>query len=76
MNADTWSVDPRDEVGIKVMIDWGLRFNWFDDGDDWVPIMTGGIFAVTRRCIVPFPHFCFVTRFAGNGSRLESTMAG
>ena len=48
LNGDTWTVDST-AVGIKMMFDWGLGFNWFDDGDDWVPVMSGGLLAITRR---------------------------
>ena len=48
LNGDTWTVDTN-AVGIKMMFDWGLGFNWFDDGDDFVPVMSGGLLAITRR---------------------------
>lgn len=48
LNGDTWTVDSN-AVGIKMMFDWGLGFNWFDDGDDFVPVMSGGLLAITRR---------------------------
>ena len=31
------------------MFDWGLNFNWFDDDNDWIPILSGGLLAITRR---------------------------
>jgi len=48
LNGDTWNVDST-AVGFKMMFDWALGFNWFDDGNDWVPIMSGGLLAMTRR---------------------------
>jgi glycosyltransferase involved in cell wall biosynthesis len=48
LNGETWTVDSN-AVGIKMMFDWGLGFNWFDDKNDWVPIMSGGLLAITRR---------------------------
>ena len=48
LNGDTWKVEST-AVGYKMMFDWGLGFNWFDNGDDWVPIMSGGLLAMTRR---------------------------
>ena len=48
LNGDTWTVDSL-AVGYKMMFDWSLGFNWFDDGDDFVPIMSGGLLAITRR---------------------------
>ena len=48
LNGESWQVDSK-AVGIKMMFDWALGFNWFDDGNDWVPIMSGGLLAITRR---------------------------
>ena len=48
LNGDTWTVDSK-AIGIKMMFDWAMGFNWFDDGNDWVPIMSGGLLAITRR---------------------------
>lgn len=48
LNGETWTVDST-AVGFKMMFDWALGFNWFDDGNDWVPIMSGGLLAITRR---------------------------
>ena len=48
LNGDKWKVEST-AVGYKMMFDWSLGFNWFDDGNDWVPIMSGGLLAITRR---------------------------
>ena len=48
LNGESWQIDSK-AVGIKMMFDWALGFNWFDDGNDWVPIMSGGLLAITRR---------------------------
>ena len=48
LNGETWTVDSS-AVGYKMMFDWAMGFNWFDDGNDWVPIMSGGLLALTRR---------------------------
>ncbi len=48
LNGDSWKVEST-AVGYKMMFDWSLGFNWFDDGNDWVPIMSGGLLAITRR---------------------------
>ena len=29
------------------MFDWKLHFKWFDDGNDLVPCMSGGLFGIT-----------------------------
>jgi glycosyltransferase involved in cell wall biosynthesis len=36
-------------VGVKMLFTWGMTFDWFDDGDDRVPIISGGIFAVSKK---------------------------
>jgi glycosyltransferase involved in cell wall biosynthesis len=48
LNGDNWKVEST-AVGYKMMFDWSMSFNWFDDGNDWVPIMSGGLLAMTRR---------------------------
>ncbi|KAF4752128.1 hypothetical protein FOZ63_021512 [Perkinsus olseni] len=48
LNGDDWQVhDPS--AGSKMMFDWGLGFNWFEDGNDLVPIMSGGLLGITKR---------------------------
>ena len=32
---------------VKMMFDWKLHFKWFDDGNDLVPCMSGGLFGIT-----------------------------
>ena len=39
-------------IKIKMMFDWTLFFNWFDDFTDAVPCMSGGLFAIS----VPWWH--------------------
>lgn len=46
LNESTWEVDYA-AIGIKMMFDWSLRFDWFDDGNDFVPCMSGGLFAIS-----------------------------
>ena len=36
-------------VGAKMMFDWTFYFDWFDDGEPEVPILSGGILLMTRR---------------------------
>eukprot|EP00971_Amphidinium_carterae_P167528 3319448-Amphidinium_carterae.2 len=48
LDAETWA--PNNEiVGYKMMFDWKLSFGWFEDGNDVVPLMSGGLFAITRK---------------------------
>lgn len=48
LNGDTWKINNM-AVGVKMMFDWRLQFNWLDDGTDLVPCMSGGLFAITKR---------------------------
>ncbi|CAE7855167.1 gly-4 [Symbiodinium sp. KB8] len=48
LNADTWEVN-NNAIGVKMMFDWTLFFNWFEDGSDIVPCMSGGLFAISKR---------------------------
>merc|ERR1719217_299865 len=45
----TWAQKLGAGVGFKMMFDWSLQFNWFDDGNDEVPVLSGGLFAVTKK---------------------------
>lgn len=45
---DAWEID-NNAVGVKMMFDWTLFFNWFEDGSDLVPCMSGGLFAISKR---------------------------
>uniref|UniRef100_A0A0G4I9Y1 Glycosyltransferase 2-like domain-containing protein n=1 Tax=Chromera velia CCMP2878 TaxID=1169474 RepID=A0A0G4I9Y1_9ALVE len=48
LDGQTWEVN-NNAVGIKMMFDWSLAFNWFDDGNDLVPCMSGGLLAMSKR---------------------------
>ncbi|KAF4662075.1 hypothetical protein FOL47_006405 [Perkinsus chesapeaki] len=48
LNGDTWEVQ-GDEPGVKMMFDWGLQFSWFEDHNDEVPVMSGGLYAITKK---------------------------
>lgn len=47
LDGESWKVN-RHAVGIKMMFDWDLGFHWFDDGNDWVPCMSGGLLAISK----------------------------
>lgn len=47
LNPDTWEPN-LNAVGIKMMFDWTLFFQWFEDYNDLVPCMSGGLFGITR----------------------------
>ncbi|CAE8585596.1 unnamed protein product [Polarella glacialis] len=48
LNGDNWVVN-ENAVGVKMMFDWTLFFQWFDDRNDLVPCMSGGLFGITRQ---------------------------
>ncbi|EER06003.1 UDP-N-acetyl-D-galactosamine:polypeptide N-acetylgalactosaminyltransferase T4, putative [Perkinsus marinus ATCC 50983] len=48
LNGDDWLVHDN-SAGSKMMFDWGLGFNWFEDDNDLVPIMSGGLLGITKR---------------------------
>ena len=48
LDEETWSWKPGTGVGIKMMFDWSLQFDWFEDGKDTVPVMSGGLLAIHR----------------------------
>eukprot|EP00747_Dinoflagellata_sp_TGD_P101059 gnl/TRDRNA2_/TRDRNA2_168229_c1_seq2.p1 gnl/TRDRNA2_/TRDRNA2_168229_c1~~gnl/TRDRNA2_/TRDRNA2_168229_c1_seq2.p1 ORF type:complete len:583 (+),score=107.53 gnl/TRDRNA2_/TRDRNA2_168229_c1_seq2:158-1750(+) len=47
LDGDTW-ITNNNAVGVKMMFDWTLYFNWFEDNNDLVPCMSGGLFAITK----------------------------
>lgn len=48
LDGKTW-VTNYNAYGIKMMFDWSLNFKWFDDFNDLVPCMSGGLFGITRK---------------------------
>lgn len=48
LDGKTWATN-NNAVGIKMMFDWTLFFNWFEDFNDLVPCMSGGLFGITRQ---------------------------
>lgn len=48
LNGTTWEQEGS-AVGYKMMFDWDLSFNWFEDDNDVVPCMSGGLLGLTRE---------------------------
>ncbi|KAH0473487.1 MAG: hypothetical protein KVP17_000220 [Porospora cf. gigantea B] len=48
LDANTWK-ENLNAVGYKMMFEWNFAFHWFEDGSDWVPCMSGGLYAITQR---------------------------
>jgi len=49
LNASTWE-QINNYVGVKLIFDWKMDFIWYVDHDnDYVPIMSGGLLAITKK---------------------------
>lgn len=48
LDGKTWEPN-NNAVGSKMMFDWTLFFQWFEDFNDIVPCMSGGLFAISRQ---------------------------
>jgi len=48
LDGKTWEPN-NNAVGSKMMFDWTLFFQWFEDFNDLVPCMSGGLFAISRQ---------------------------
>eukprot|EP01066_Platyproteum_vivax_P001791 Platyproteum_vivax@DN12253_c0_g1_i1.p1 len=48
LDGNTW-IEKKAQAGAKMMFDWTLGFQWFDDHNDLVPCMSGGLFAITKK---------------------------
>jgi len=48
LDGETWEPN-NNAVGSKMMFDWSLMFNWFEDFNDLVPCMSGGLFAISTK---------------------------
>jgi glycosyltransferase involved in cell wall biosynthesis len=49
LDGNTWE-QIKEYVGVKLIFDWKMDFIWYvDSEDDFVPIMSGGLLAITKR---------------------------
>jgi glycosyltransferase involved in cell wall biosynthesis len=49
LDENTWE-QVKDYTGVKLIFDWKMDFIWYvDHVDDNVPIMSGGLLAITRK---------------------------
>eukprot|EP01071_Lankesteria_metandrocarpae_P006474 Lankesteria_metandrocarpae@DN4367_c0_g1_i1.p1 len=52
LDGDTWVLD-RNAYGTKMMFNWNLEFHWINSDDSqWVPCMSGGLLAMSKRWFV------------------------
>ena len=50
LDAKTWEELPRSGGGLaKCYLTWDADFKWFDSDHQYVPIMSGGLLAISRR---------------------------
>ena len=50
LDAKTWEELPRTGGGLaKCYLTWDADFKWFDSDHQYVPIMSGGLLAISRR---------------------------
>ena len=49
LDGNTWE-QIKDYIGVKLIFDWKMDFIWYVDYDnDFVPIMSGGLLAITKH---------------------------
>eukprot|EP01067_Filipodium_phascolosomae_P007243 Filipodium_phascolosomae@DN5747_c0_g1_i1.p1 len=48
LDGETW-MENKAQAGAKMMFSWDLSFQWFEDFNDLVPCMSGGLYAITKR---------------------------
>ena len=48
LDADKWEEIGRPNGVAKCYLSWDVDFRWFDSDDDYVPIMSGGLLAMSR----------------------------
>lgn len=48
LNLDTWDEKAVSQVNSKCYIDFNGNFMWFDSESDYIPIISGGLVALTR----------------------------
>lgn len=47
LNIETWEEDKVTNVNTKCYLTWDAEFDWFDDESPYVPIMSGGLLALS-----------------------------
>eukprot|EP00747_Dinoflagellata_sp_TGD_P143545 gnl/TRDRNA2_/TRDRNA2_176405_c1_seq2.p1 gnl/TRDRNA2_/TRDRNA2_176405_c1~~gnl/TRDRNA2_/TRDRNA2_176405_c1_seq2.p1 ORF type:complete len:528 (+),score=76.65 gnl/TRDRNA2_/TRDRNA2_176405_c1_seq2:63-1646(+) len=48
LDLDTWEEKPNSAVNTKCYLTWDADFNWFDDASPEVPVMSGGLLALSN----------------------------
>jgi len=48
LDLDTWDERVQSQVNSKCYIDFNAQFMWFEDESDFIPVISGGLVALTR----------------------------
>eukprot|EP00920_Eleutheroschizon_duboscqi_P019418 GHVT01045980.1.p1 GENE.GHVT01045980.1~~GHVT01045980.1.p1 ORF type:complete len:744 (+),score=47.18 GHVT01045980.1:700-2931(+) len=48
-NIDRYTWESDNTHGVKMMFMWNFEFHWYEDFDRTIPVLSGGILAITRR---------------------------
>lgn len=48
LDIDTWEEKQNSAVNTKCYLTWQAEFDWFEDDDPYVPVMSGGLLALSR----------------------------
>mmetsp|Transcript_23111 Transcript_23111/g.72744 ORF Transcript_23111/g.72744 Transcript_23111/m.72744 type:complete len:580 (+) Transcript_23111:123-1862(+) len=47
LDLDTWEETTNSNVNTKCYLTWGAEFDWFNDDSPYVPVMSGGLLALS-----------------------------
>ncbi|CAE8585979.1 unnamed protein product [Polarella glacialis] len=47
LDLNTWEESPHSNVNTKTYLTWNADFDWFDDDSPYVPVMSGGLLALS-----------------------------
>lgn len=48
LDLDTWEETPTSSVNTKCYLTWNADFDWFEDESPYVPVMSGGLLALSK----------------------------
>merc|ERR1719247_1001564 len=48
LDIDTWDERENSQINSKCYIDFNAQFMWFEDESDYIPVISGGLVALTR----------------------------
>jgi len=48
LDLDAWNEKPQSQENSKCYIDFGANFMWYDDGSPYIPVISGGLVALSR----------------------------